>query len=66
MNLSQLEQAVLPIAAPLLGSLWTGALLPAIQAALKSGSPEIQIVESAVATLLDTVVKGELAKLATL
>lgn len=66
MNLSALEQALLPIASPLLLTLWSGTLLPALQAALKSGSPEIQILESEVATMLDSTVKAELAKLASL
>jgi hypothetical protein len=63
MNLSALEQALLPIACPLLQSLWSNQLLPAISAAAKSSSPEIQIVESQVVAMLDAVVKAELAKL---
>lgn len=66
MNLSALEQAVLPLAAPLLGSLWAGTILPAIQAELKSGSPEIQILETQIVALLANVVPAELAKLAAL
>ena len=63
---TDIEKAIAPVAAPLLLQLWTNDILPAIQNALKSGSPEIQIVESAVAELLDSVAKGEIAKLATL
>jgi len=66
MNLTQLEQALLPIASPLLLTLWSGTLLPAIAAAAKSGSPEIQILETQIVAMLDSTVKAELAKLATL
>lgn len=66
MNLSALEKALMPLVAPLLETLWTGTLLPAIQAAAKSGSPEIQILETAGAEFLDKVIKAELAKLALL
>lgn len=63
MNLTALEAALFPIAKPLILSLWTGTLLPAIQAQLKSGSPEIELVESELITMLTKLVPEELAKL---
>lgn len=63
MNLSALEQALLPIVSPLLLSLWTGTILPALQAKLKSGSPEIQLVETELVTMLQNLIPAELAKL---
>jgi hypothetical protein len=64
MDLTALEKALLPIASPLLLQLWESTLLPAIKAAAVSGSPEIQILESAGADFLDRIVKEELARLA--
>ena len=66
MNLTQIEKAVLPLACPLLLTLWEGTILPAIKEAAKSGSPEIQILETAGADFLDAIVKAELAHLAKL
>ena len=63
MNLTALEKALLPIASPLLLQLWEGTLLPAIQDAAKSGSPEVQILETEAVAFIDRVVKAELAKL---
>ena len=63
MNLTALEQAILPLAEPLILSLWTNTFLPAIQAKLKSGSPEIQLVETELVTMLTSLVPAELAKL---
>lgn len=65
-TLTAIEKAVLPLASPLLESLWVNTLLPAIRAAAVSGSPEIQILETAGGDFLDTIVKAELAKLASL
>ena len=64
MTLSTLEQALLPLVSPLVLSIWQGTLLPAITAELKSGSPEIQILETQLVAMLATVVPAELAKLA--
>ena len=64
MTLSALEQALLPLVSPLVLSIWQGTLLPAITAELKSGSPEIQILETQLVAMLATVVPAELAKLA--
>ena len=66
MNLSALEQALLPILAPGLESLWTNVLAPKVQAALQSASPEIQIVETGVSQLLNSVITAELQKLASI
>lgn len=65
MTLSALEQALLPLVSPLVLSIWQGTLLPAITAELKSGSPEIQILETQLVAMLAAVVPAELAKLAT-
>ena len=61
--LTALEQAVMPLVAPLLTSIWTGTLLPAITNELKSASPEIQILETQIVALLANVVPAELQKL---
>ena len=66
LTLTALEQAVAPMAAPLLQSLYTNEILPALTTALKSGSPEIQLVETEVLTAVTGIVQGLLAKLATL
>ena len=63
LDLAQVEKALLPILSPLALQLWESTLLPAIQGELKSGSPEIQIIETALVEMLDKVVKAELAKL---
>lgn len=65
LNLASAEKIVLPIVCPLFLELWSATILPAIQAAAKSASPEIQILETAGADFLDIVVKAEIAKLAT-
>jgi hypothetical protein len=64
--LTELEKAVLPLAAPLLQGLWTSTILPEITAKLKSASPEIQLLESQFVALLTNTVPPLLTKLGTL
>ena len=66
LNLSAIEAAVAPLAAPLLQSLYTNQILPALTAALKSGSPEIQLVETEVLTAVTAIVQGLLTDLSKL
>lgn len=63
MNLTTLETALLPLVGPLVLTLWNGTILPALTAKLKSGSPEIQLVESELIAMLTDLVPAELAKL---
>ena len=62
-TLTAVEAALAPVAVPLLNSLWSGTIAPAIQKELQSGSPEIQVLETAIMQLLNQVVPAELAKL---
>lgn len=64
MNLTALEQAILPIVIPGAEALWNSTLFPAIQKALQSASPEIQALESAIAAAVNSAVTGELQVLA--
>lgn len=52
-----------PMIQPVLLQLWSNTLLPALQAKLVSGSPEIQIVETAFLSFLDQIAKGEIPKI---
>lgn len=66
MNLTALEQALLPILAPGLESLWNNVLAPKVSAALQSASPEIQILETGISQMINQVVTAELQKLSTI
>jgi len=52
-----------PMIGPILQQLWNNSLYPKLQADLKSGSPEIQIVENAFISFLNSIVAGEIPKL---
>ena len=65
-TLTAIEKALLPVACPLVGSLYNSEIEPALSNALKSASPEIQILESQLLVLFNTVVAQELARLATI
>jgi hypothetical protein len=52
-----------PVFGPYLFQLWQQSLQPAIAAKLVSGSPEIQVVETAFVSFLNSVIAGEIPKL---
>lgn len=67
MDLTSIEKAVMPVAAPLVLNLWNSSVLPFLQAeAAKAGSDELKILTNAGVAFLDQVVKAELAKLQTI